>query len=78
MKSLAFLCTFARGKDGSAITLPMLATALRMRIGTRAQRRNAFLAGYVIRWPEWTATSDPAATNADRGAPASASPNTGP
>ncbi len=43
VKSLAFLCTFARGKDGSAISLPMLATALRMRIGTRAQRRNAFL-----------------------------------
>jgi pimeloyl-ACP methyl ester carboxylesterase len=43
VKSLAFLCTFARGKDGSAITLPMLGTALRMRIGTRAQRRNAFL-----------------------------------
>ena len=36
IKSLAFLCTFARGKDGSKITLPMLATALRMRIGTRA------------------------------------------
>ena len=31
------------GKDGSTITLPMLGTALRMRIGTRAQRRNAFL-----------------------------------
>ena len=43
VKSLAFLCTFARGKDGSAISLPMLGTALRMRIGTRAQRRNAFL-----------------------------------
>ena len=43
VKSLAFLCTFARGKDGSAITLQMLATALRMRIGTREQRRNAFL-----------------------------------
>jgi aminoacrylate hydrolase len=43
VKSLAFLCTFARGKDGSSITLPMLGTALRMRIGTRAQRRNAFL-----------------------------------
>jgi pimeloyl-ACP methyl ester carboxylesterase len=41
--SLAFLCTFARGKDGSTITLAMLATALRMRIGTRAMRRNAFL-----------------------------------
>jgi pimeloyl-ACP methyl ester carboxylesterase len=43
VKSLAFLCTFARGRDGSTITLPMLATALRMRIGTRAMRRNAFL-----------------------------------
>jgi pimeloyl-ACP methyl ester carboxylesterase len=43
IKSLAFLCTFAKGKDGSKITLPMLATALRMRIGTRAMRRDAFL-----------------------------------
>ena len=43
VKSLAFLCTFVRGKDGSKITMPMLATALRMRIGTRAMRRNAFL-----------------------------------
>lgn len=43
VKSLAFLCTFARGKDGSTVTLAMLATALRMRIGTRAMRRNAFL-----------------------------------
>jgi pimeloyl-ACP methyl ester carboxylesterase len=30
VKSLAFLCTFARGKDGSSITLPMLGTAMRM------------------------------------------------
>lgn len=43
VKSLAFLCTFARGKDGSKVTLPMLATALRMRVGTQAMRRNAFL-----------------------------------
>jgi pimeloyl-ACP methyl ester carboxylesterase len=43
VKSLAFLCTFVRGKDGSQVTLAMLATALRMRIGTRAMRRNAFL-----------------------------------
>jgi aminoacrylate hydrolase len=41
--SLAFLCTFVRGRDGSKVTLPMLATALRMHIGTRAMRRNAFL-----------------------------------
>jgi aminoacrylate hydrolase len=41
--SLALLCTFARGSDGSKVTLPMLVTALRMRVGTRAMRRNAFL-----------------------------------
>jgi aminoacrylate hydrolase len=41
--SLALLCTFARGKDGAKMSLPMLVTALRMRIGTRAMRRNAFL-----------------------------------
>ena len=43
VKSLAFLCTFAKGKDGSKVTSAMLVTALRMRIGTRAMRRNAFL-----------------------------------
>lgn len=43
VSSLAFLCTFAKGSDGSKVTLGMLATALRMRIGTRAMRRNAFL-----------------------------------
>ena len=41
--SLSLLCTFARGQDGAAMSLPMLVTALRMRIGTRAMRRNAFL-----------------------------------
>jgi len=41
--SLAFLCTFAKGSDGSKVTLPMVATALRMRVGTRPMRRNAFL-----------------------------------
>jgi pimeloyl-ACP methyl ester carboxylesterase len=41
--SLAFLCTFVRGKDGAAMSMPMLITSLRMRIGTRAMRRNAFL-----------------------------------
>jgi aminoacrylate hydrolase len=41
--SLAFLCTFLRGHQASRLTLAMLLTALRMRIGTRAMRRNAFL-----------------------------------
>jgi aminoacrylate hydrolase len=43
VQSLAFLCTFARGKDGAALSLPMLITSLRMRVGTRAMRRQAFL-----------------------------------
>jgi pimeloyl-ACP methyl ester carboxylesterase len=41
--SLAFMCTFARGKQGAAMSLPMLLTAVRMRVGTRRSRRNAFL-----------------------------------
>ena len=43
VKSLAFLCTFARGQDGARFTFSMLVTALRMRIGSRAMRRRAFL-----------------------------------
>ena len=43
VRSLAFLCTFAHGRDGAALSMPMLITSLRMRIGTRAMRRNAFL-----------------------------------
>lgn len=50
--SLALLCTFLRGADGARLTPWMLATALRMRIGTHTMRRNAFLelvmpAGYL-------------------------------
>jgi pimeloyl-ACP methyl ester carboxylesterase len=43
ISSLSFLCTFVKGSDGSKITPGMLMTALRMRIGMRAMRRNAFL-----------------------------------
>lgn len=43
IESLALLCTFAHGKQGSRPTLGMLGTALRTRIGTRNARRNAFL-----------------------------------
>jgi pimeloyl-ACP methyl ester carboxylesterase len=43
VSSLTFLCSFAKGADGSKVTMPMLVTALRMRVGTRAMRRNAFL-----------------------------------
>lgn len=40
--SLALMCTFAHGWQGSRLTPAMLVTALRMRIGTRQMRRNAF------------------------------------
>jgi pimeloyl-ACP methyl ester carboxylesterase len=41
--SLALLCTFAHGKQGSRPSPGMLPTALRTRIGTRRMRRHAFL-----------------------------------
>jgi 3-oxoadipate enol-lactonase len=41
--SLALLCTFLKGSQGAAMSLPMLITALRSRIGTRRMRRNAFV-----------------------------------
>jgi pimeloyl-ACP methyl ester carboxylesterase len=52
VRSLALLCTFAHGRQGAVMSWGMLATALRMRIGSRAMRRRAFLelvmpAGYL-------------------------------
>jgi pimeloyl-ACP methyl ester carboxylesterase len=41
--SLALLCTFARGRQGATLAPPLLLTALRTRVGTRAMRRGAFL-----------------------------------
>jgi pimeloyl-ACP methyl ester carboxylesterase len=41
--SLAFLCTFAHGRQGAQLTPAMLLTALRMRVGTRPMRRRAFI-----------------------------------
>jgi pimeloyl-ACP methyl ester carboxylesterase len=43
VKSLALLCSFARGAQGARMSLSMLLTAIRMRIGTRPMRRQAFL-----------------------------------
>ena len=43
IKSVALLCTFVRGAEGARITPALLLTALRMRIGTKRMRRNAFL-----------------------------------
>ena len=44
VKSLALLCTFANGKDGSAMSLGMMLRGIALRVGTRAMRRNAMLA----------------------------------
>ncbi|HEX5070801.1 MAG TPA: alpha/beta fold hydrolase [Vicinamibacterales bacterium] len=43
VRSLCLMCTVVRGRDASGMTLPMILTGLRTRIGTRAMRRNAFL-----------------------------------
>jgi pimeloyl-ACP methyl ester carboxylesterase len=42
VRSLALLCTFARGRDGTPFS-SVLWTGLRTKIGTRRQRRHAFL-----------------------------------
>lgn len=43
VRSLSLLCTFARGDEATRLSMWMLWTGLRTRIGTRRQRRNAFL-----------------------------------
>jgi pimeloyl-ACP methyl ester carboxylesterase len=43
VRSLALLCTFSRGRDATRLTPWMLWTGLRTRMGTRRQRRHAFL-----------------------------------
>jgi pimeloyl-ACP methyl ester carboxylesterase len=43
VRSLALLCTFARGKDAARLTPWVLWMTLRTRIGTRRMRRRAFL-----------------------------------
>lgn len=41
--SLGLLCTFLIGRQGSAMSLPLLLIAIRSRIGTRRMRRHAFV-----------------------------------
>jgi 3-oxoadipate enol-lactonase len=41
--SLSLLCTFAHGRQGARMTPGLALTALRMRIGTREMRRQAFV-----------------------------------
>ena len=40
--SLALVCTFRRGREAARLTPPILWTALRTHVGTRAMRRRAF------------------------------------
>jgi aminoacrylate hydrolase len=43
VRSLSFLCTFARGAQAAKLSPAMFVVALRTRLGTRAMRRSAFL-----------------------------------
>jgi pimeloyl-ACP methyl ester carboxylesterase len=56
VKSLALLCTFARGKQATRLTPAIVLIGLRTRLGTRAMRRNAFLE--LVMPPALLATSD--------------------
>jgi pimeloyl-ACP methyl ester carboxylesterase len=54
--SLALLCTFLKGKQGTMIAPAMLGTAIRSRLGTRRMRRRAFVELVLPR--EYLATQD--------------------
>jgi 3-oxoadipate enol-lactonase len=54
--SLAFLCTFLRGREAARLTPAMFLTALRTRIGTRRMRRRAFTG--LVMPPAYLATAD--------------------
>jgi pimeloyl-ACP methyl ester carboxylesterase len=56
VRSLSLLCTFARGRDVTQPSLWMIWTGLRTRIGTRRQRRYAFLK--LVLPPETLAKAD--------------------
>ena len=43
VRSLSLLCTFARGRDATPLSWWVLWTGLRTKIGTKRQRRHAFL-----------------------------------
>jgi pimeloyl-ACP methyl ester carboxylesterase len=56
VSSLSLLCTFARGRDATRLSPWMIWVGLRARIGTRRQRRRAFL--QLVMPPETLANSD--------------------
>jgi pimeloyl-ACP methyl ester carboxylesterase len=43
VKSLTLLCTFANGKDATALSMRMIVLGLRARVGTRRMRRNGMM-----------------------------------
>lgn len=53
VRSLSLLCTFANGADATRLSAWMLWVGLRSRIGTRRQRRDAFLR-LVLTPEEWS------------------------
>ena len=54
--SLALLCTFLKGRQGTMIAPAMLGTAMRSRVGTRRMRRRAFVELVMPR--DYLATQD--------------------
>ena len=56
VRSLSLLCTFARGQDVTRPSLGMMWLGLRSRVGTRSQRRRAFLR--IVMPPEVLAGAD--------------------
>lgn len=56
VRSLSLLCTFARGRDVTRPSLAMIWLGLRSRLGTRRQRRLAFLR--IVMPPEVLAHAD--------------------
>lgn len=56
VRSLALLCTFSCGRDATRLSPGMIWTGLRTRLGTRRQRRRAFLE--LVLHPRTLATSD--------------------
>ena len=63
VKSLALLCTFVRGAEAARLSPAMMLTALRMRLGTRRMRREAFLD--LVMPPAYLRRVDRAALAAD-------------
>ena len=56
IRSLALLCTFLKGRQGTMIAPAKLGTAIRSRVGTRRMRRRAFVELVMPR--EFLATQD--------------------